>query len=440
MTKKNSLLITYGDGLGFAHRLKLEGTEPRVFFPKPKMGENYQGMAEKVESLNDGLDGVDNVIVDYRGDEKMVGEIIDAGYPVIGACAAKDGDKFIFDAIENDRIYAIEKMLELGIAVPETHAFDNAAKAINWLESKGGDKRWVGKPLGEVPKKMTLVTKDNESLKSALEGWTTNADTKNVKLILQEFIEGLEVNPEIYFSNGDPVLPATVLFEDKKFMSGNIGPAVGVASSTIFPYYGTKLIDQTLKKLYPFIKKTGYTGPADCNVIIDKVGKCWYLESGWRFGWSSAYAELALLGIPFTDFVAGLCDGTLKSIPWRRGYGCALRVTVPPYPFESQDEKLVEAAYAESAGIIIPGNPFKDKDTFPVEVYQEDKLFKTMGLHGVVCEVGGFSYNIKKLWANLTKKAKDLNIPDAQYRDDCYENVAPRIDKFFGMGYGRQPQ
>ena len=432
----NFLLITYGDGLGLAHRLMLEGNKVKVFFPKAKLGADYNGMAERVDAINDGLAGTDYVISDMRGEEPLIEKIEDAGYPVIGSSGAKDKGNYIFDQIETDRVYAIEVMRQHGIPVPETHYFDNAKEAVNFLDTKGGADRWVAKPLCEVPKSMTIVAKDNNSLKSDLEGWTADPKTKSVKLVLQKFIKGLEVNPEIYFSRGNPVLPATVLFEDKKFMNDDIGPAVGVAASTVFPYYGTRLIDQTIKKLYPFVKKTGYTGPVDCNVILTDKGEPFFLEAGWRFGWSSTYAELALLGIPFGEFVAGLCEGKLKTAPWWRGYAGSLRVSIPPYPFECVDDNLRDKVYEQAAGITLPDDPFKDLNTFPVEIYKEDGKYKTMGLYGVVCEIAGFNPSLEQMWKQIYGKAEKLTLPDKQYRTDAVK-VKERIDKFFSLGYGR---
>jgi phosphoribosylamine-glycine ligase len=439
----NFLLITrYFDGAGLAHRLKLEGNDVKVFFTNEKIGRDYKGMSEKVENINEGLADDPYCIFDMTGMEKLAEVLQDAGYPVIGSGMGEADGGYLADKMEHDRVYAIEVMLWHGIPVPETHFFDNPKEAIGFLEKEGGKDRWVAKPCNEAASSMTIVSKNNEQLKAELQGWVDNPKEKNIKLILQKFVKGTEVNCEIYFSNGDPILPATVLFETKKLMNDNIGPAVGCAASTIFPYYGTKLIDKTLKKLYPFIKKTSYTGPADCSVILDERGEPWFLEAGWRFGWSSTYAELALLDMPFGEFVAGLCDGKLKTIPWKQGYAGSLRVSIPPYPYEN--EELRDKTYEHARGIEISGNPFMDPNIFPIEVYREGgpmvRKYKTMGLFGVVCEVADFSPSLAELWSKIEKKAEALELPDKQYRTDNLKAVARRIAGFHALGYGKAPE
>ena len=374
---KNFLVVDrYMDAPGIAWRLFLEGRDVKYYTHTPENRKDYKGMVPTVQSLNDGLDDDTVVLFGMSGLGKIAQKLRDNGYPVIGAADE------ITDKIELDRVYAIEIMQKYGLPVPETFPFDNAKMAYDFLKKTSG--RWVAKAIGESASDMTYVSKGEEDLLAELEGWNDDPKTKDVPLILQRFIEGDETNPEVWFSNGSPVLPANLLFETKSFMPGGVGGGVGCAASTLFPYYGNRLVDMTLKKLYPFIKELGLTGPADYACIIDKKGKAWYLESGWRFGYSSTYALACLLNIPLGDFFEGMATGKLKKMPYKQGYAGSLRVSLKPYPWESEDHKLMDKAFGSARGIKMPDVFLEDKEVFPIEVAYDGKEFLSTGVIGIV--------------------------------------------------------
>ena len=141
--------------------------------------------------------------------------------------------------------------------------------------------------------------------------------------ILQERIKGVEVNTEIFFSKGEPIL-AQANLECKKRHNGDMGYATGCTMDTcwIVPL-DCPLIQKTCGLFIPKMKELGYTGFMDSNVIIEDEDKIWFLEFCGRTGYNAHVTFFATIGKKtYLQSVADLIDGEI--VEGKKGFGASI--------------------------------------------------------------------------------------------------------------------
>src|SRR5207249_2076381 len=95
-------------------------------------------------------------------------------------------------------------------------------------------------------------------------------DVKYPAFVLQRFIEGIEVSVERWYSHGHPVPSLdNATFEEKKFLAGNLGPAVGCMGNVVLTPTPL-LVQRTIAHLDRWALAHHVTGPIDLNTIVNE--------------------------------------------------------------------------------------------------------------------------------------------------------------------------
>jgi len=337
--------------------------------------------------------------------------------PVIG-CSA------FAEKLEDDRLFGIEFMQQCGIVVPPYEPFDNVDKAIKWLE--GNNKRYVLKPSGHVKDKaLTYVSESAEDMIGFLE--KSNGSIK--EFVLQEFIEGTEVSTNAWF-NGERFFALDHSLEEKKFMSGGIGPNTGCSGVTYWmPEGETKLFKEGLGKIASKLAAANFVGPIDLNTICTK-NAAYGLEWTPRFGYEGISLQMSLLPMEIGEFLFKVATGEeMTPFDSKANFAASVRITVPPYPKEYEGERT-------------PSKPVKgitpeDIDTFYLSDVKvdEDYELQTLGTDGLVGAPVATGDTIKEAFAAVQKKIDKLQIPDLQYRNDIAECCERRYSELSKMGW-----
>jgi phosphoribosylamine-glycine ligase len=203
------------------------------------------------------------------------------------------------------------------------------------------------------------------------------------------------------------------------------------------------MYQKTLKKMLAFMEGTGYTGPLDINCIVsERDGEAYGLEFCPRWGYSAIYAALKCLDMPLGKFLADLAEGTLKEIPWKPGFGGSVRMSVPPYPFDTIDKKLKEKLYYDETYGLEVGCDMENDHYVPLDImkgtpYPEDKKYIVAGTDGVIMEVTGYGNTIEELARDIYPMCDKVRLADNYVRTDMIRNAKPRWDKLVKMGYLR---
>ena len=422
-----------GEGAGTAFRYAEEGSESRLFLGDPIVQRKHDGISDKVKTIKEGLDWEpDYVVIDSNYFGKESDWIIEGGWPTIGGTTETE-------KLEENRRYGIEIMKKYGINIPPTFfpkTIDEARKIINDPKFKSWG--WCIKPDGDAPKDQTKASKDAEVILQMLDKW--EREKFKYTFILQKFIEGVEIDTEIYISKGRIVNVCKGLFESKKFANDNDGPPTGCSSSISWGYRNPRppIFMATLAKMASYFKEHNYTGLFSINCIVSKDGRIWGIEFNPRFGYSDSYATMNILPMDYSKFTSDMIDGTIKPWQWRPGFGAALCLSIPPYPLdtsEKKDDALIRQIYDRFAKDVPVKMELKSKDYMPLDLYIKDDELRCAGTGDGICEIMAYASTLDKLGEELFKKKDKVKVDSKHTRTDIIDDFKRREKKLIAAGY-----
>jgi phosphoribosylamine--glycine ligase len=427
------IVSNHGDFAGGALRLQEEGNEVALFIKEDQAKDTLKGLVPQVGSIPEGLRrGPDVIVADMVRLGNLCDRLRKTGHTVIGGSAFQD-------KLELDRMFGMDLAKRQGIKVPEYTKFGR----LQWKEAaafaKKNKKPTVLKPLGNANVELTYVAKDGEDMARFLE-WASTTGKIERDFILQERVEGIELSTEVWLSNGEPITPPNGTMEEKKFMAGNAGPNTGCQGSVVWPYASRepRIVQQTLKKLYPGLKALQYTGCLDVNTIVDEKGQAYFLEFTARFGYSAIYALAEILKDDLGKVIHDCAKGTLKKMDVRDQFGMAIRLSVPPYPLESHSEGHASVV-RESRDKPVRNVPLGHSWLLDVKKGEGKDDLLTAGIDGAILEVTSSDASLEKAQKMLYERVKAVDLPDCQYRNDIGDRPKEELAKLAKLGFSEMP-
>jgi phosphoribosylamine--glycine ligase len=415
------------DGGAMALRCQEEGNEVKLLIPAPQYKHCLDGLIPKVDSIPEGLRwDPDLIIFDFVESGGTADRLRKAGRKVIGGSVFQD-------KIELDRSFAMELCKKMGISVPEYKEF-KASQIKEAKEYAKTQKRMVFKPSGNLDKALSYCAKDQEDMIRFLQ-WVE--DNKAVKgdFILQVFIKGIEISTEVWFSNGKPVFPANGEMEAKKLMAGDIGPNTGCMGCVtwFYPIAEPRIVQQTLKKLYPPLAAIGYTGPLDINSIVTEDGEANFLEFTARFGYSSVYSLSSIMNTPLSELLYKCAEGTMKKIDFKSEFGLSCTISIPPYPLDPESPQDIWE-FKETEGHAIKGIPMGHSWLLDAKKDAKGELV-TAGANGLVLNVTASGASLLAVKETLYKRVDEIDLADKMYRNDLMDRPMKQLPKLRAMNY-----
>ena len=425
------------DFAGIAYQMQKEGTKIDLFIADKSYRQAMDGLLPKVESLEEGLKNKpDLVIFSLNDDGEEADKVRKQGFKVMGSSA-------FAKKLEMDRAYGVKVAQQFGLKVPKTTEFSSVEEAIAHV--KKTNKPMAIKIDGNLSEASSYVGKDAEEMVDYL-NYSKEQGTipPNAKFILQEVVKGAEISTEVWFCDGNPIWPANSTLETKKFLAGELGQRTGCETSLVYHYEGTqsKIVDKTIRKIFPLLKYNRYTGPIDVNCIVSEDDhEPYFLEWTPRLGYSAIYAYCAMLNMPISEFFLSVSRGPF-SIRFKSLWGSALKVSIPPYPTNIEDKKASRETYGETEGIRINGE--YGKDFWPIDVMKPKKGQSTeivaAGTSCILGEAIGRGNSMLEAWRASQKVFKTLEIPNIQGRYvDGAQDAWERCLKLRKFGYGDVP-
>jgi phosphoribosylamine--glycine ligase len=418
-----------GYGAWFAHVLKERGHTVDYFLSKPQYKDVMGGIVHPRINTLDHRKQYDFIgFPDYKRYDVSV-------FDLTGRKRQADhsrmqcptiGDGTINCILEDDRMEGIELMEEAKIDVPPYETFTEIGAAKAYVKKTG--KRYVFKPDGgqDQDAAATYVAKDAEDLLEYFD--KLSSLSKGVKFILQEFIPGTECSVEGWF-NGSEFYCLNATIEDKKFMSGNVGPNTGCAGNIVFTLKSTsKIYQKGLEKAKAVLAAAGFCGMIDLNSIITDSGDLYGLEWTPRFGYDASATFVNMYGGDFGELLYNVARGGVPYEGWRAEFGVSARLSIPPYPTEMRSTKNI-------------GTPIKNihredlEHCYLYDAKVEKGKLVCSGINGMIAcpiEVGT---DIPSAFDKLTSRIKDIQIPDMQYRDDLKKSLQARYYKLEQQGW-----
>jgi len=309
--------------------------------------------------------------------------------------------------MEEDREFGIKLAESLGLPSPMWKNFTNKEEGIKYLE-ENCEKAFVFKPNGQDAHLTTVIqTREPDKANKQLQEFVRSLEIND--FILQERVDGIEVNLEYFCINGEVKL-CQLNLEAKRIHEEDRGSMIGCAFDIcrVIPL-DSKLVQMTVGKLLPLIKKTKHAGFADLNCIIGE--DCiWFLEWCWRTGYNAHPNFFS--NIEKKAYLTCICDMVDgKYIPeTKRGFGASITVLT------EHPHKGIPVNYAER---------YNNKIHIFDGIKKGDKLTQS-GWKGAANEVAicmGYGYTIKEAFNDAKETVEAIDFVNKDYRGDfCKEN------------------
>jgi phosphoribosylamine-glycine ligase len=332
------------------------------------------------------------------------------------------GGSVIADDLELDRIKGIQFMERCGIRVPPWEQFTDISDGIRYIKQK--KKAQVFKPCGDgADKSCTYVSTSPEDLLEYIDVLYRRNPQK--EFVLQEVIKGTEVSTEMWM-NESGYYAINYTLEAKKFMAGNIGPAVGCAGSVLWMQGQgeSSLFQRGLKKAFEPLREEGYVGMIDLNTIVtdeDVYGIEWTP----RFGYDGTCNLTRLLPMEFGEFMWRVAaNEPMPTLIAKDSFCASIVVGIPPYPMCGAPKKM----YRE--GVPILGLSPDKLDRFFVrdvrtDENNEDRL-ETAGVDGWIGSPLALGPTIHDAYSAAYDMLKSIKLADMMYRNDLESTLIKR--------------
>jgi phosphoribosylamine--glycine ligase len=310
-----------------------------------------------------------------------------------------------------------------GILIPETKTFTDFSEGIDFVESNH-KKRYVFKPSGDLPSKLTYSCSDCEDLVHYMRFVEKFYGSKIEDFVLQEFIEGSIISSEYWVGSEGYIVPINHTIEVKKLMNDDLGPSTGCSGNLVWLGDEASLLSKELEKVEQELVKNKYIGPIDLNAIVNEKG-IYGLEWTPRFGLDAMPTFLQLCSYDIGGIIADLASGDMPNMSLRESFAGGVRVTIPPYPIELDNSKVIQDN-APNKFIPIRGLEDFDDYCYLYEVMKKDDELVHSDGTGVIAVVSDWSNTLNDVLDNPYQILEDCKIPDKQYRTDL-QKVLPKM-------------
>ncbi|MFB6267632.1 MAG: phosphoribosylamine--glycine ligase [Halodesulfurarchaeum sp.] len=433
MESKNFLFLSLDAALiaDIAWQVTKEGHEVRYYIEAESDREIGDGFVGKVDDWRAEVDWADVIIFDdiWVGNEIGTGalaqELRDEGHAVVGGTPNTD-------RLEDDRGYAMDVLEEHGVEVLPHRVFRDFDEGIQFVTDNPGP--YVIKPLGEVQnvKRLLYVGRedDGSDVVDVLRAYKKAWGHRMKGFQLQRRVSGVEIAVCGFFNGERFIEPININFEHKKLFPGNIGPSTGEMGTSMFWTRRNRIFNRTLGELEDWLAAEGYVGSIDINCIVNASG-IYPLEFTPRFGYPTIVLQEEGMNTPTGEFFYRLAHGEDFELSVHRGYQIAVRVNLPPFPFD--DEKTFDES-SRNAAIVFDTD---DREGFHIEDTKlVDGQWRVAGESGIVLIATGKGETMREAQEEVYGRLADVIIPNMYFRDDIGERwIEEDGDKLQAWGY-----
>lgn len=270
------ILTRNGDGLGLAHRLAQEGHEIQVYSTKVRL-EKHKGIFEISENLWKSIKDVRFVIADEPGWPRLQKKLNEYNRPIIGS-------NEILELANVDIVKQFDLFHKTGIPTPITKVFDDAGDIYTGMLDWTAPRTIIR--YGEK----TIFCDYKEWL-----SWGVNKVPLGQKILFQEMVQGVDIL-------------ITGWFDGLQWMNSfSVSPDLQTENyAMVSPIdQDSMLVQETIVKLTPILKKLDYHGPVHLQMVVNK-SSIFVQNLLIGFVYPLAYATLEFIRRPLGEFLAGV--------------------------------------------------------------------------------------------------------------------------------------
>ena len=410
-----------------AWQIKKEGHDVKVYIKARSDADVYDGFLEKVPEWSEWVDWCDVVVFDHVGFGEAADRLRRKGKKVIGGSAYTD-------RLEIEREFGQSEMRKHGVNVLPSRSFSNYDEAIEFI--KNNPARYVFKPNGNTPSsgKGLLFLGEEEDGKDLLEMLGQNKNVwqkKSPTFHLQRFVSGVEVAVGAFFNGKDFILPINVNFEHKRTFPGEIGPFTGDMGALMFWSAPNTLFHETLERMLPALRESGYVGYIDINCIVNGRG-IYPLEFTTRFGYPTIFVQLEGIVMPAAEWFMKLAGGEFFELKVRRGFQVGVEIFVPTYFTKLKDKEAIEI-YRDLP--IFFKKPNNIDGIHIQDIKMEEGAWRIAGGSGSLLVVTGSGSTVEEARHQAYSRIQNIMIQNMYYRIDIGSRWSVDGDKLQTWGY-----
>ena len=394
-------------------RLREEGHEVRVAIENPLCRGTLQGMVDRADDWRSELGWIRSAgtggIILFENVAKSRGRLQDElrrdGLQVVGGSAYGDW-------LENERGGAQRLLSDIGMRTIPFWEFDSPSAAVRFLDCQPG--RYVLKYNGATSVENYVGRlNDGRDVKAFLLAKLRQAGGR-ATLVLQQYIEGVEMGVGAYFDGDKFLRPACLDWEHKRFFPGDLGELTGEMGTVVTYERSAHFFDQTLLRMEPLLRQHGHCGYVNLNTIVNEEG-VWPLEFTCRFGYPGFAILDPLQATSWGELFCRMVSRSHRSFDYRPGFSVGVVLTTPPFPY-------ARPAAADPVGlpVMFEGELSSDDKAnlhFGEVGLSGDELV-TSGIFGWTMVATGVGPSIEIAQNKANRLADRVLAPDVRYRRD----------------------
>ncbi len=405
-----------GESLGLGQALVKEGHEVKFYIKAAGCQYAGLGIVDRRNSFRPFLSWADLIVSDSNGFGHLEKLIQSKEKPYIGF-------NTMADLLEMDRSRMLELFEHLQIPTPVTHIFDTPyiaeELALDWP------------PLGYIVKPVHINDGRSFTCKTVEECmYALSSYSGHVAVMAQRIIEGVEVSVQGWFNGESWVEPFLYTFEERRFLDGDRGANTISMGTVISPSYRDSSLVEILERMTPFLEKINYRGPIDLYATVNEdQPHIWAITT--RFTYDTLEALIGLMDEGIGDFLYDVAVGKRTQVNLFKGYGMAVRLTIPPYPAPIN---------SETHGRPLPINLQNDECFLLADCYK-NRIMQTGGKglfwaasSGVVAKAIGHSMSLRLLRKDIYSSISAVDFQDLHFRKDIGLRVGKDLKQLKKLG------
>lgn len=312
--------------------------------------------------------------------------------------------------IEGSKVFSKNLMKKYGIPTAQYEVFDDAKKALEYLEN--APVPTVIKADGLALGKGVIIAKTRDEAKAAVKEIMEDkvfGESGN-KVVIEEFLEGPEVSV-LSFTDGKTMVPMVSSMDHKRAGDGDTGLNTGgMGTVAPNPYYTKEIAAECMKTIFiptmEAMNKEGrsFSGCLYFGLMLTKSGPK-VIEYNCRFGDPETQVVLPLLKSDLFEIMLAVSEQRLSgvNVEFSDGAACCVVMASKGYP------KKYETGYE------ITGIENSDKIFVAGAKLKDGKLLTAGGrVLGVTETAGDLGEAVNKAYETV----KTIHFENAYYRSD----------------------
>ncbi len=331
------------------------------------------GMAEDAECVNIGAKDIEGITefakankIDFAvvaPDDPLVLGAVDSLKAIGVPCFGPEAKAAI---IEGSKVFSKNLMKKYNIPTAEYEVFDDAKKALEYLET--APIPTVIKADGLALGKGVIIAMTRDEAKAAVKEIMEDKvfGESGSKIVIEEFLEGPEVSV-LSFTDGKTVIPMISSMDHKRALDGDQGLNTGgMGTVAPNPYYTKAIAEECMEKIFlPTIEAMNkedrsFSGCLYFGLMITKNGPK-VIEYNCRFGDPETQVVLPLLESDLLEIMLAVSEGRLAEAEVRFADKSACCVVMASKGYPQKYETGYEITLPEKKdGIFVAGAKLAD--------------------------------------------------------------------------------